>query len=475
MNIRKKVSGIFIGSLIMFGLANVIDPTLLHADEIRMGASPSFFSNVQIVPGESKTLTLEVANNSVFPVATKETSIPKCTFNVHLQTENDLNKEAYERFTPEERKMFIPSEWVSFDQNDIKLAPGEIKKINVRINVPSNVEKIEYPLAINILQQGNVDPKTGQATTSLNSSIQIPIFVVAGKDELKADYKVNSFDLSDKTSETSIFSLIKGLLTFDKDKWNELLYKPLKLSSNPENISYDLPQNTKKTLRDIYVTSEKDKTNDKYVLIDEGLKDSDKIDKFDFKDNKLMLLSNNKTYTVTFPDKDVLENVKAQLVSLTQLRKEAPDFAWLLDSIKLPKNLEVSTIKLFATYDISNTGTKTIIPLGKIDVFNEDNKLVDSTVYGSSIIFPGKEKQIIATLAYNQEVYKSGTYTIKSTITPYDGAEPEVKIVKITIKNSRALIIGGVIASSVIVLTGLTILAVKIVRNRKKNKTKKEN
>jgi hypothetical protein len=469
------MSGIFIGSFVAFGLINVMNPTLAQADEIRLGASPSFFSNVQIAPGESKTITLEVVNNSVFPLATKSTSIPKCTFNIHLQTENKLDNEIYDNFTPEERKSFIPSEWVSFEQNDIKLAPGETKKVNVKISVPSNVDKIEYPLAIDVLQQGGVDPKTGQATTSFNSSIQVPIFVVAGKDELKAGYNINSFDLTDKTAETSIFSLIKGLITFDKATWNKLLYQPLKLSSNPENISYDLPQNTKKTLRELYVTSEKDKTNDKYVVIDDGLKDSDKLDKIEFKDNKVLLHANSKVYTVTFPDKDVLANVKEQLVSLTQLQQQAPNFAWFIDNVKLPKNLDISITKLFATYDIQNTGTKTIVPIGKIDVYNENNKLIDSTVYGSSIIAPGKDNKLIATLAYNQEVYKPGTYTLKSTITPYDGADPEVKIIKITIKNSRTLIIGGVICSIVIVLTGLIILAVKLVKRRKRSKNNKVN
>lgn len=473
MNIRKKVSGIFIGSVMALSIINVVNPTLAHADEIRLGASPSFFSNVQISPGESKTITIEVANNSVFPVATKDTSIPKCTFNVHLQPETKLDKDIYSSLTSDEKKKFIPAEWVSFEENDIKLAPGEVKKVNVKLSVPSNVDEIEYPLAIDVLEQGNADPKTGEATTAFNSSIQIPIFVVAGKDELKADYTINSFDLTDKTAETSIFSLIKGLITFDKATWNKLLYQPLKLSSNPDNITYDLPQNSKKTLRELYVTSEKDKTNDKYVLIDDGLKDSDKIDKIDFKDNTVLLYANSKTYTVTFPDKDVLTNVKEQLVSLTQLQQQAPNFSWFLDNIKLPKNLDISTTKLYATYDFKNTGTKTIVPVGKIDVYNEDNKLVDSTVYGSSIISPGKDSKITATLAYNQEVYKPGTYTLKSTITPYDGANPEVKIIKITVKNSRDLIVGGVIGSVVLVLTGITVLAVKLAKKKKRNKNNK--
>lgn len=444
-NLLVMVLGIFM--FLLMGKVNV------QADDNKIGIAPSFINNIKLNPGESKEFEINVANKSVFLNNKDEKNIRNNSFKVHLKL-TEMNEKLYK-------------DWVNFETNDFILKPQEIKKIKIKITIPKDVDAVEYPIYIDFIKQPIEESQDN--LTHLSSSIQVPIFINNGKGVANFTYQVVDFQLSDKTEDTPLKDIIKGLLTFKSDKWKELWYKPYKISYNShgmKKIIYDIPKSKKTEMKNV-ITHDKSKLNDsKYIYIPSDLTDESKIEKIDFTDNSLVIYSNKTIYNILTPNQNILFSIREQLTNLSSSMSSSPNMKWMLDTLKLEKSLYTTSINLYGMYSIKNTGNVTIVPTGKIDVFNEYNKKVDSATYSYTIIKPSETKQIISVLNYDN--YTKGSYTIKSNIIPYNGSSPIEKNVQVEFGNIRRYIIGGSILILIIIISLPTYIIIRIIKKKKR-------
>jgi hypothetical protein len=455
--------------------------TTAKADEIRIGVTPMYFNNIDLKKGQSTDLNLSVLNNSIFAEAKDSSKRELYSYEVNIKP-IDKESEKYKNLSEEEKGKVLASKWITLNSSDFKLVPEESNNIAVNIKVPQDATVGEHIAILNITRIPINNSINGiSMNINIAFTVQVPIFINVlgegvGVSQQSLSCKIEEFDMSDELESTSISDLLTGLIKIDsglKDRWSKFLYNPIKIkygAGEDERIIYDIPKAVKVTLRNTITTDKNKKGDTKYVIFPNNLKDSDPINKFDFNKNQIIIYSGKNTYPIDFPNETIVNSIKEQINNLASSISGVPNVKWFLDTIKVSKRVNQTEVRLYATYTIKNTGNRTIIPSGTLDIFNENNTKVDSINYGSVIVTPNDTKKIIGTLIYDPSKYSDGEYHISSKIVPYENAKTITAESKFKIEKIRIFIILGMITVIIVILIMIGI----VIKNILKKKSKRE-
>ncbi|MDT8718245.1 hypothetical protein IAI10_16380 [Clostridium sp. 19966] len=438
----KRINTILVG---IMSLMVIIPSYVAKADTLKLGASPTIINNLKIEKGKSLDSEITIANESEFSKAEGQNGIDKYSYKVHLEAIENTNK--FNNIQDSSRNNVMASKWINFKENDISLAPGEEKSIKFTVNVPENVDIGEYKPIINITEVP-IEKSSAKVNINLSSLLQVPVFIdvqdpILKTDGLKESYEIKDFIVTDDLKDSQSFiSLITK--SFSNDA--------IKLKRGDKTI-YDVFRNEKISLNNV-ITNDKSKLSDsKYILIPAALSQSSLIDRIDFSEKNLIIVSDGNKYTIETPSTDFADNLKSQITKLSTESTEKPSIGLLFGELKVNKNKSSQEHDLFFKYTIKNTGTKTIIPNGKLNIVDNGN-IEGQVLYSSTVISPGETKDVIACLDYSNMSIDNKDYNIQSIIVPYEGANPIILANSITFMGIRKYIILGVLlVAAAVILT----------------------
>lgn len=469
-------------------------PMTAFADEVRFGVSPSFKNNIQMEKNKPITYEFRVSNTSILTKATDAAGDlikqKDYTFTIHLSAGDLLMEEPqYKNLTEDEKNQILPSRWISFDKDSFEIQPDKQVTFKGTIEIPENADPGEHVILIRVtrdLLKGVETSGDKNVNISVSPTIEVPVFVsVLGEngDGLEYDYKIKDMGVTDGIQVTPLKGIIRGLFVFDsgwKNRFYDLLYKPYKISYS-DKIIYDIPSPQKTTLTEVSVTDRALKDAMKYVVIPADMPMETKVDRLSFDKNLMRIASGELEYTIEFPNEAIANDVKMQVTSLAAQIKLTPTVQTIFDNVSMNKNVAYADIKFYINYTIENTGTKTIVPSGTLEIFNVNNQKVDVSMYQYTIIMPKLERQIYGEIKYDPIKLLPGEYTIQSAIVPYEGATPIVEKSTIVIKNMRVLIWVGMgltallsLVLAIVVLRLLVLLLMSKLGKRDMLKSKKK-
>lgn len=450
--LKKDIYKIFLILLLIFSLKGVN----AYADELGIGATPVIQNNITIPKGESKELKITVVNTSLYPENVNIDNY-KCKVNLSVK-----DKEI--------------AKMIEFEENNFELAPNETK--DVKIIFTNNSDLFQTEKTIEILITGIFDVN-GQVNNnlSINPTISALFNINDGSRNLKEAAEVVDFKIVDNLEKKTILETIKGLFFSKniKENWEELLYKPYKISITKdgiEHIYYDIVKSKKVPMKNVITTDEsKINNSSKYILLSKEINSDETISKIEFLDNKIKLTTNKDSYELLINNKQIFVDIKEKINNFASNLKQGEKFTFdeLTESIIVFKNAKNKQLNLYGEYTIKNIGEKVLNPIGVMTTFNENQEKVAESNYGTTLISPNTIGKISASLNYDKTNYSNGTYRVNSYIELYtssnDGFENDCFI---TFVSFRIYIF-----IAILLLILLTIFI--IYKVYKKYKKKKEN
>ncbi|MDD3224605.1 MAG: hypothetical protein PHX70_07870 [Clostridium sp.] len=481
--IKKFIFVLITSATLIFSFINPIEA---KADTLKIGAAPMVFygDKSKMQKGQIKEFTLKVANTSEFAKSQGQTGINNFTYKVHINpTERNSNK--YNNIPEDQKTLVMASKWVTIENNDFILKPGTEETIKFLVKVPEKANIGEYLAVLNVEEAPNNKNNKKNVNININSALQVPLFIDVedAHNKLRSNYKIQGFSVSDSLKSTSLLKTLEGLMPFTHNwinNWEDLSSKPYKFSFSflgKQHIIYDIPKINKSYLGDL-ITNDKSKlSNTRYIYANEDLPKSDLLERIEFQANKLILIdaTNGKSYVLTTPSAEFCDNIKNQINQFATTLNTKPTIGSILDNVMLYSSKEETQNILYLNYKIKNTGNKTIVPNGTILIKN-GNAVIETLPYSSSVIMPGKTKNIIGELDYSQDSFSSGnnTFHIQSTILPFTNAKSIQENNSIELLHIRIYIYIGFVVLILLILLLITLGIRRFLKKRVTTKNSKK-
>lgn len=466
------ISG-FLSLTLILGICN-----LAYADTFNIGVSSSWDGIVEGSPGQTLDLSLQLANQSL----TSNNDASNFTSKIHL-IPTDVDPTKYANL-PENQKLQVEaSKWVQFDKNDVVLNVGDKASVGVKVAIPSNSAYGEYSTLITV----NTSPyNTKSSTVNVNINTKITVRLVievvnaaTKTNGLVESSKIVGMKITDDLTPTSIGDILEGIL-IPNDNWvqnfKDLFTKVYKFTSEKNGITYstiDIPDIKKVPLSAVKTDDTKKLNNSNYIYIPKELTGTTKIDGLSINGNQIDVTSGSNKFSIVTPNPetatDIFSQVNALLPDINKLELNADNnnsiqFQYLLDNVEVYSVKQEKPPILYVKYSIQNTGTKTIIPKGVLAIMS-GGKIIQESQYSSTIIEPGKTKDIIAEINYASLGTGQGTYILRSVIKPSSSSQDITMNLDLNFTHLRNLIIISVIA--IILLTILTLLFLVFMKKKK--------
>ena len=450
-NVRKSIFALITSLTLVIPFISI--PINVNADTLKIGAAPMVFTDEKIEKGQTRQFEIKIANTSEFAKSLGQSGIDNYTYKVHIEpTEKDLSK--YNNISEEQKNLVMASKWVSVENNDFILKPGDMQTVKFLVKVPEKANIGEYLTVLNIEEVPNNINKSN-INVNVSSVLQVPLFIDVADPStkstgLKENYKIEGFSVSDSLEQTSLLKTFEGLIPFINydwlNNWKDLASKPYKFSFNfmgTQHIIYDIPKINKSSLEDL-LTNDKSKLSDKkYIYVKDKLPLSDLVEKIDFDKNTIIIddSSNGKQYNIVTPNINICQEIVNQISEFSTTCTTKPTVSELLNNVSLNSSKSEAQNELYLNYKIKNTGTEAMVPKGAL-LIKKGNEVVDNIQYSSSVIMPGQTQNIIGQLDYSQDTFTAGnnSYSIQSAILPFDGSSLIYKNDTITLIHVRFLI-----------------------------------